>query len=177
MPAVRGDGMRGLAVFISDIRNCKSKEAEIKRINKEFGAFLFAAIIELIMMPLTKVTEDFGNWVIWESQNLVIIIPIIYMMWLNHMTFRSVGRLSEATPADKHHTLASRKSGYDALIRYSKLSLLTMTKSKSAMTSSLDSGASSRDTQLDRALKSSMSDITRLKTSTQNDTEQSKHNN
>jgi hypothetical protein len=35
MPAVRGDGMRGLAVFISDIRNCKSKEAEIKRINKE----------------------------------------------------------------------------------------------------------------------------------------------
>ncbi|NP_001125028.1 AP-2 complex subunit alpha-2 [Pongo abelii] len=35
MPAVsKGDGMRGLAVFISDIRNCKSKEAEIKRINK-----------------------------------------------------------------------------------------------------------------------------------------------
>ena len=25
MPAVRGDGMRGLAVFISDIRNCKLK--------------------------------------------------------------------------------------------------------------------------------------------------------
>lgn len=25
MPAVRGDGMRGLAVFISDIRNCKHK--------------------------------------------------------------------------------------------------------------------------------------------------------
>lgn len=24
MPAVRGDGMRGLAVFISDIRNCKT---------------------------------------------------------------------------------------------------------------------------------------------------------
>jgi len=23
MPAVKGDGMRGLAVFISDIRNCK----------------------------------------------------------------------------------------------------------------------------------------------------------
>lgn len=54
MPAVRGDGMRGLAVFISDIRNCKSsfllgrflrlnfftgksKEAEIKRINKELA--------------------------------------------------------------------------------------------------------------------------------------------
>uniref|UniRef100_A0A8C8ACS1 AP-2 complex subunit alpha n=1 Tax=Otus sunia TaxID=257818 RepID=A0A8C8ACS1_9STRI len=32
-----GDGMRGLAVFISDIRNCKSKEAEIKRINKELA--------------------------------------------------------------------------------------------------------------------------------------------
>ncbi|XP_055341645.1 AP-2 complex subunit alpha-like [Paramacrobiotus metropolitanus] len=37
MPNVRGDGMRGLAVFISDIRNCKSKEAEIKRINKELA--------------------------------------------------------------------------------------------------------------------------------------------
>jgi len=29
--------MRGLAVFISDIRNCKSKEAEVKRINKELA--------------------------------------------------------------------------------------------------------------------------------------------
>uniref|UniRef100_H2Z4M4 AP-2 complex subunit alpha n=1 Tax=Ciona savignyi TaxID=51511 RepID=H2Z4M4_CIOSA len=29
--------MRGLAVFISDIRNCKSKEAESKRINKELA--------------------------------------------------------------------------------------------------------------------------------------------
>ncbi|XP_029638753.1 AP-2 complex subunit alpha-2 isoform X2 [Octopus sinensis] len=37
MPAVKGDGMRGLSVFISDIRNCKSKEAEIKRINKELA--------------------------------------------------------------------------------------------------------------------------------------------
>lgn len=37
MPAVRGEGMRGLAVFISDIRNCKSKEAEVKRINKELA--------------------------------------------------------------------------------------------------------------------------------------------
>ncbi|ESO10058.1 hypothetical protein HELRODRAFT_109416 [Helobdella robusta] len=37
MPAVKGDGMRGLAVFISDIRNCKSKEAEEKRINKELA--------------------------------------------------------------------------------------------------------------------------------------------
>ncbi|XP_039257424.2 AP-2 complex subunit alpha-2-like isoform X4 [Styela clava] len=38
MPAVsRGDGMRGLSVFIADIRNCKSKEAESKRINKELA--------------------------------------------------------------------------------------------------------------------------------------------
>jgi len=29
--------MRGLCVFISDIRNCKSKEAEIRRINKELA--------------------------------------------------------------------------------------------------------------------------------------------
>jgi AP-2 complex subunit alpha len=32
---MRGDAMRGLAVFISDIRNCKSREAELRRINKE----------------------------------------------------------------------------------------------------------------------------------------------
>uniref|UniRef100_A0A803SPH1 AP-2 complex subunit alpha n=1 Tax=Anolis carolinensis TaxID=28377 RepID=A0A803SPH1_ANOCA len=45
MPAVsKGDGMRGLAVFISDIRNCKSKEAEIKRINKELG-YLFISVL------------------------------------------------------------------------------------------------------------------------------------
>ncbi|CBY41070.1 unnamed protein product [Oikopleura dioica] len=37
MPTVAKDGMRGLAVFISDIRNCKSKEAETKRINKELA--------------------------------------------------------------------------------------------------------------------------------------------
>uniref|UniRef100_A0A4W6D6L7 AP-2 complex subunit alpha n=1 Tax=Lates calcarifer TaxID=8187 RepID=A0A4W6D6L7_LATCA len=35
--AKQRDGMRGLAVFISDIRNCKSKEAEVKRINKELA--------------------------------------------------------------------------------------------------------------------------------------------
>lgn len=29
--------MRGLAVFISDIRNCKSKESEIRRVNKELA--------------------------------------------------------------------------------------------------------------------------------------------
>lgn len=32
-----GDQMRGLTVFISDIRNCKSREAEKKRINKELA--------------------------------------------------------------------------------------------------------------------------------------------
>jgi len=39
MPNVtsRNDAMRGLAVFISDIRNCKSKEAESRRINKELA--------------------------------------------------------------------------------------------------------------------------------------------
>ena len=42
MPAVAKDGMRGLAVFISDIRNCKSKEAETKRINKVKRVFLNA---------------------------------------------------------------------------------------------------------------------------------------
>ncbi|CAK9293998.1 unnamed protein product [Gordionus sp. m RMFG-2023] len=31
------DGMRGLATFIGDIRNCKSREAEIKRVNKELA--------------------------------------------------------------------------------------------------------------------------------------------
>lgn len=34
---VQGDGMQVLAVFISDICSCKSKEAKIKRINKELA--------------------------------------------------------------------------------------------------------------------------------------------
>ena len=41
MPAVRGDGMRGLAVFISDIRNCKydySPSCCHKWNNKNLGA-------------------------------------------------------------------------------------------------------------------------------------------
>ena len=37
MAAKFGEAMRGLTVFISDIRNCKSKEAERKRINKELA--------------------------------------------------------------------------------------------------------------------------------------------
>ncbi|TGZ57306.1 hypothetical protein CRM22_009954 [Opisthorchis felineus] len=37
MPSAKSETMRGLAVFISDIRNCKSKEAEVKRINKELA--------------------------------------------------------------------------------------------------------------------------------------------
>ncbi|KAH8877624.1 AP-2 complex subunit alpha-2 [Schistosoma japonicum] len=37
MPSTKGDAMRGLAVFISDIRNCKSKESEIRRVNKELA--------------------------------------------------------------------------------------------------------------------------------------------
>jgi AP-2 complex subunit alpha len=30
-------GMRGLSVFISDLRNCRSREEEEKRVNKELG--------------------------------------------------------------------------------------------------------------------------------------------
>jgi len=38
MPTVaKTDAMRGLSVFIADIRNCKSKEAESRRINKELA--------------------------------------------------------------------------------------------------------------------------------------------
>ena len=58
MPAVRGDGMRGLAVFISDIRNCKSKEAEIKRINKELAN----------IRSKFKVTSSFPYW--WNRYNM-----------------------------------------------------------------------------------------------------------
>jgi len=56
MPAVRGDGMRGLAVFISDIRNCKSKEAEIKRINKE-------KIISFFEKKHIKFVQSYWNYV------------------------------------------------------------------------------------------------------------------
>ena len=57
MPAVRGDGMRGLAVFISDIRNCKSKEAEVKRINKELANIrskFKVSKFEPIKLPIQK---------------------------------------------------------------------------------------------------------------------------
>ena len=54
MPAVKGDGMRGLAVFISDIRNCKSKEAELKRINKE----------------LANIRSKFKGWYIYKKRNI-----------------------------------------------------------------------------------------------------------
>ncbi|KAL3314365.1 AP-2 complex subunit alpha-2 [Cichlidogyrus casuarinus] len=37
MPASKSDTMRGLASFITDMRNCKSKEEEEKRINKELA--------------------------------------------------------------------------------------------------------------------------------------------
>ena len=52
MPAVRGDGMRGLAVFISDIRNCKSKEAEVKRINKELANIRSKFKVHLIRITI-----------------------------------------------------------------------------------------------------------------------------
>ena len=53
MPAVAKDGMRGLAVFISDIRNCKSKEAETKRINKVKRVFL-SAQNEFVFQGISK---------------------------------------------------------------------------------------------------------------------------
>ena len=60
MPAVRGDGMRGLAVFISDIRNCKSKEAEIKRINKELANI--RSKFKVTFPPPTSRTGDNTNY-------------------------------------------------------------------------------------------------------------------
>jgi len=37
MPAVKGDGMRGLAVFISDIRNCEFTEAAVILVLKTYA--------------------------------------------------------------------------------------------------------------------------------------------
>lgn len=81
MPAVKSDTMRGLAVFISDIRNCKclspffsplllpgspmsfsgkSKEAEVKRINKELANIRskfkgnFIALIKGLFFSIVK---------------------------------------------------------------------------------------------------------------------------
>ena len=51
--------MRGLAVFISDIRNCKSKETELKRINKElanirskFKGIVFVSFVIIFLIKL-----------------------------------------------------------------------------------------------------------------------------
>uniref|UniRef100_A0A8C2S457 AP-2 complex subunit alpha n=1 Tax=Capra hircus TaxID=9925 RepID=A0A8C2S457_CAPHI len=73
----RGDGMRGLAVFISDIRNCKSKEAEIKRINKELANIRDKAldgyskkkyVCKLLFIFLLGHDIDFGHM---EAVNLL----------------------------------------------------------------------------------------------------------
>uniref|UniRef100_A0A8C2S097 AP-2 complex subunit alpha n=1 Tax=Capra hircus TaxID=9925 RepID=A0A8C2S097_CAPHI len=75
--AVLGDGMRGLAVFISDIRNCKSKEAEIKRINKELANIRDKAldgyskkkyVCKLLFIFLLGHDIDFGHM---EAVNLL----------------------------------------------------------------------------------------------------------
>uniref|UniRef100_A0A8C2Y0Z8 AP-2 complex subunit alpha n=1 Tax=Capra hircus TaxID=9925 RepID=A0A8C2Y0Z8_CAPHI len=72
-----GDGMRGLAVFISDIRNCKSKEAEIKRINKELANIRDKAldgyskkkyVCKLLFIFLLGHDIDFGHM---EAVNLL----------------------------------------------------------------------------------------------------------
>lgn len=72
MPPMKGDAMRGLAVFISDIRNCKSKEAEIKRINKELanirskfkGSFLFVIGIVVFLFGFESQTIDIRIFII-----------------------------------------------------------------------------------------------------------------
>ena len=58
--------MRGLAVFISDIRNCKSKEAEIKRINKELANIRSKFKVKIIIsrMSMNKLV---GFWFLFNS--------------------------------------------------------------------------------------------------------------
>lgn len=48
MPAVRGDGMRGLAVFISDIRNCELKDILFKNCILYIITFCIYALYYLI---------------------------------------------------------------------------------------------------------------------------------
>ena len=69
----------------------------------------------------------------------------MYMMWLNHKTFRSVGRLSDTS--NIHNTPASRKSGYDVLIRYSKLSLMSIVRSNTKISNSADYYTESKDSE------------------------------
>ena len=126
------------------------KMVEYWRINTEFGGFLLAVILELVVRIIEETMELQSAIVLWEPALLSTSAPLLYMMWLNHTTFRSVGRLSEE-PATKRNTSLSRKSGYDALIRYSRMSLLTF-ESKSAVTTQKfnDSvNTSSNDSALD----------------------------
>ena len=61
MPAVAKDGMRGLAVFISDIRNCKSKEV-----------FFFLSFFSLFLITLQyrpKPNESIKNWPIFGASS------------------------------------------------------------------------------------------------------------
>ena len=85
MPAVAKDGMRGLAVFISDIRNCKSKEAETKRINKVTRFFSPSKIMHSFFKELANIRGKFkGDKTLDGYHKKKYVCKLLFIFLLGH---------------------------------------------------------------------------------------------
>ena len=84
MPTVAKDGMRGLAVFISDIRNCKSKEAETKRINKVCSN-CFSANVIFFWKELANIRSKFkGDKTLDGYHKKKYVCKLLFIFLLGH---------------------------------------------------------------------------------------------
>ena len=108
----------------------------------------------MVILPFQRYDKGLGLALL-DPQALVGAIPVLYMCWLNHATFSSVGRLSDA-PVVERNTARSRVSGYQALVRLSMMSLMTPSKNTSGKTKQSGNtqgvSISSTDSDLERAL-------------------------
>ena len=98
------------------------KHTEYWRINTEYSMFLISVVLSMVIAQIIYFTGHKKSETI-EPRIIFEFFPIAYMLWLNHCTFRSIGKLSEPAPPPRN-TQSIRKSGYDVLVRYSQMSLI-----------------------------------------------------
>ena len=92
-----------------------SKESQ--RINIEFGIIVLASIVCSVFHFLAihqTIEYQLMNQIECFTQS----ISVLYVLWLNHKTFSSIKGVRQTTNSGS-------TQGYDALVRYSKLSLIT----------------------------------------------------
>ena len=92
-----------------------SKESQ--RINIEFGIIVLASIVCGVFHFLAyhqTIEYQLMNQIQCFTQS----ISVLYVLWLNHKTFSSIKGVRQTTNSRS-------TQGYDALVRYSKLSLIT----------------------------------------------------